>query len=301
MMETVNKYRGNAAAVSFLCDAVNLPVSTYMYRKRNGRPGRKPSEYSMKKDGAVVSNSEIIATIEKIADHPFADFGYIKMTHILKNQYGLIINPKKTYRLMKESGFLQQKQMNRVARKRAESWKISVSRPFEKLEIDIKYIHVHGENRNYYMLNLIDCYTWKLLSYRVSASIRHTDVVEMLQRVIALYGMPQDISLRSDNGSQFISKGVAEFIKNSGITHEFCHVATPQENGYVECFHSIVQRFLKKRERFESYFELKRVMKEWTAFYNDERPHKGCGYKTPSDMMREYYEKNRENIGKISA
>ncbi len=301
MRETVNKYSNHSVTKRALCDAVDLPVSTYMYRKRNGRPGRKPSDFSMTKDGAIVTNSEIIANIESILDHPFADYGYIKMTHILRNQHGLKINPKKIYRLMKESGFLQQKQMKRVERNRADGWKINVSRPFEKLEIDIKYIHVHGENRNYYMLNLIDCYTWKLLSYRVSASIRHTDVVEMLQRVIALYGMPKDICLRSDNGSQFISKGVAEFIKNSGITHEFCRVATPQENGYIECFHSIVQRFLKKREQFESYFELKKVMKEWTTFYNEERPHKGCGYKTPSDMMREYYEKNRENIGKIGA
>ncbi|MFO7735229.1 MAG: hypothetical protein R6W70_03320 [bacterium] len=77
-------------------------------------------------------------------------------------------------------------------------------------------------------------------------------VIALLQEVITLYGHPEEVTLRSDNGSQFISHKLKEYVGEAGILHEFCHVATPQQNGHVECFHSIVQRFINKWEPFET-------------------------------------------------
>jgi len=98
-----------------------------------------------------------------------------------------------------------------------------------------------------------------------------------------------------------LPKSIEEFLNEFSVTHEFTHVATPQENGHVECFHSIVQRFLDKRGEFNSFFELESVMKKWTEFYNEERPHKGCKYKTPDYVMSQYYKKTGKNVGKKSA
>jgi putative transposase len=47
--------------------------------------------------------------------------------------------------------------------------------------------------------------------------------------------------LRTDNGSQFIAHGLRNFCKNNGITQEFTHVATPEENSYVESLFSQVE------------------------------------------------------------
>ena len=286
-----------------MCSQLDFPLSTYNYRKKEGKAGRKPSLFSISREGKKILNEEVVSKIESIMDHQFADYGYIKISHILRNRYGVIINRKKVYRLMKEAGYLQKLKREKANyRPRVANWQVNVSRPFEKIEIDIKYIYVKGEQRHYYMLNLIDCYSWKLLSYRLSGSIRKEDVIDMLRKVMILYGNPKDIMLRSDNGSQFISKDMAAFIDRTiNMKHEFCHVRTPQENGYVECFHSILQRFIVKREGFESFSELEKVLKTWTEFYNEERPHKGCGYRTPSDVMSGYYEKTGKNIGKVTA
>jgi hypothetical protein len=38
---------------------------------------------------------------------------------------------------------------------------------------------------------------------------------------------------------------------------EFTHVATPEENSYIEAFHSILQRELIDRFEFSSFYEAK--------------------------------------------
>lgn len=298
----MKEYAGRGVSVTELLKSAGLAKATYFYRKRNGRPGRKSSVWTQKKNGSTVLNGEVVEKIVKTLDHPFVDYGYLKMTHVLRDNFEMIINPKKVYRMMKEEGLLQKKlRKESVEKQRADGRKFEVKRPFEKIEIDIKYIYVAGEGRHYYMLNLIDCYSWKLLSYRISASIKKEDVIRLLIKTFALYGFPEKITIRSDNGSQFISKKLAEFLDEFSVTHEFTHVATPQENGHVECFHSIVQRFLDKRGEFNSFFELESVMKQWTEFYNGERPHKGCKYKTPDYVMSQYYKKTGKNVGKKSA
>ncbi len=39
---------------------------------------------------------------------------------------------------------------------------------------------------------------------------------------------------RNDNGSQFIAGVVRQFLKDKGVIHEFTHVATAEENAYIE-------------------------------------------------------------------
>lgn len=298
----MNEYKVLGLKSSRCCELCDIPRSSYYYSASHGNPGRLPSTHTQLKNGKLIENSKVCQEIISILDHPFVDYGYLKVTHKLRQSCEMIINPKKVYRLMKESKLLSKKVGEKQNhKKRVSGWKVNVSRPFELIEIDIKYIYVKGDHRHYYMLNLLDCYSWKLLSYRISASIKKEDVIALLKSVFALYGYPEKITLRSDNGSQFIAKDVAEYIKEAEITHEFTHVATPQENGYVECFHSILARFLRKRGDFENFFELETVLKNWTEFYNEERLHKGCGYKTPNMVMREYYDKNRKNVGKNAA
>lgn len=270
----------------------SISKSTYHYITKTGKSGRPPSTITLLKNGKTVNNREVISKIEKILDHPFVDYGYLKMTHKLRQDYDMIINPKKVFRLMKESNLLQKKEKKRAkVTHLVSNRKIHVSRPFELIEIDIKYIYVEGDHRHYYMLNLLDCYSWKLISYKLSASITKREVIKMLKNTVTLYGFPKNITLRSDNGSQFIAKDVEEYVNEAGITHEFTHIATPEENGFVESFHSILSRFLRKRGGFSSFFEMENVIRQWVEFYNVERLHKGCNYRTPNFIMNKYFEK----------
>ncbi len=45
------------------------------------------------------------------------------------------------------------------------------------------------------------------------------------------------LRIRSDNGCQFISSLVREYLEAIGIEQEYIHIAEPQENAYIESFH----------------------------------------------------------------
>jgi transposase InsO family protein len=43
----------------------------------------------------------------------------------------------------------------------------------------------------------------------------------------------ENITLRNDNGSQFIAGVVRQFLKEKGVNQEFTHVATLEKNAYI--------------------------------------------------------------------
>lgn len=51
----------------------------------------------------------------------------------------------------------------------------------------------------------------------------------------------EGMRIRNDNGSQFIAIAVRQFLKEKGISQEFSHVATPEDNAYIEALHSNLQ------------------------------------------------------------
>ena len=72
-------------------------------------------------------------------------------------------------------------------------------------------------------------------------NIKKGDVIVTLSMMLMEYRIV-NITIRNDNGSQFIAGVVRQFLKDKGVNQEFTHVVTPEENAYVEALHSNVQR-----------------------------------------------------------
>ena len=100
-------------------------------------------------------------------------------------------------------------------------------------------------------------------------------------RIINLqYGI-KGVTIRNDNGSQFIANDVKHFLYSSEAKQEFTHIATPEENAYIEAFHSIVQREVIDRFEFESFYEAKSTLMRHREWYNNHRKHGQIGRITP--------------------
>ncbi|QIP13790.1 transposase family protein [Spirosoma aureum] len=84
-----------------------------------------------------------------------------------------------------------------------------------------------------YLLSVIDVYSRKILDWVFQGSIRQMDLINLLRRVNQGYEL-KGVILRNDNGSQFIAHSVRKFLKNSEVKQEFTHVATPEENSYID-------------------------------------------------------------------
>jgi transposase InsO family protein len=195
---------------------------------------------------------------------------------------GFLINKKKTYRLMDENNLL----MGKVIRSRGKrKWvtyrRITAVKAMEYLCLDIKYVWVQGEARWYYLLSIMDVYSRKILIYLFQQSVRKTDVIRLF-RILDLRFNLKGVIIRNDNGSQFIANKVRETLTQMEAQQEFTHVATPEENAYIEAFHSILDRELIQRVELTSYYNAKNHIAQYMEWYNDRRRHKEIGRITPN-------------------
>jgi transposase InsO family protein len=71
------------------------------------------------------------------------------------------------------------------------------------------------------------------------------------------------MNLRNDNGSQFIATVVREYLQEKGVSQEFTHVATPEENAYIEALHSIIQRGVIERFEFDSLYHARMIFNRY--------------------------------------
>lgn len=203
---------------------------------------------------------------------------------------GWIINDKKVYRLMGEHHLLFNTRIRaRPGRRDFVRFRgIKADRPLQYLCMDIKYVHIHGQGRNALLLTVMDVFTRRALIHTLRFNIRKGDVLVMLSLLLLEY-RPEGMVLRNDNGSQFIAAVVRQFLREKGTYQEFTHVATPEENAYIEALHSNLQREVIERFEFDSIYHAQMVFNRYFTWYNDKRRHGSLGRVAPNVVWENYY------------
>lgn len=79
------------------------------------------------------------------------------------------------------------------------------------------------------------------------------------------------MTLRNDNGSQFIAAAVRQYLKDKGVYQEFSHVATPEDNAYIEALKSNIQREVIERFEFDSIYHAQMIIVWYDKWYNEKR------------------------------
>jgi transposase InsO family protein len=130
------------------------------------------------------------------------------------------------------------------------------------------------------MLTLIDEYTRECLAIKVARSIKSEDVLECLAELFVNRGTPDHI--RSDNGPEFTSKAVREWLGRVDVKTLFIEPGSPWENGYVESFNGKLRDELLNGEIFFTLTEARVLIESWRNEYNTERPHSSLGYRPPA-------------------
>ena len=264
-----------------------VPRSSFYYKRGDGLRGRKPSEMTVTQEGELVENTIVLKDVETILQQEFCCYGYKNVWDELKDK-GYIINHKKVYRLMKVHNLLFNRRIGSIGvpRQFVRFRKMKAEKPLQHLCMDIKYIHIHGAQRNALLLTVIDVFSRKVLTHMLRFNIKKGDVIILLSLLLMEYKI-EGITLRNDNGSQFIAGVVRQFLKEKGVNQEFTHVATPEENAYIEALHSNVQREVVERFEFESIYHAQMIFNRYYDWYNNHRKHGALGRKSPEQYLRE--------------
>ena len=285
--EIVKTFKNNGLPISQGIKLAEISRSSYYYSPKQGKPGAKPSESSYIIDGGEILNKDLVSLIKKLLGLDFVDYGYIKVTEWL-NQQGICINKKKVYCLMKENNLLLAPIKKSSKRDFVKYTKVFPTRPLEVLEMDIKYIYVHGSGSTAYLITILDTFNREALVWKCKSSIRQTDVKQLIDELIINHLQPADllkekllVTIRNDNGSQFIANMVKRHLSRNCILQEFTRPATPQQNGHIESFHSIVKRVVTDKFEFEDLHHLRTILTAFYRFYNQYRIHASICYLSP--------------------
>ena len=118
------------------------------------------------------------------------------------------------------------------------------------------------------------------LAIRVSRRLRSIDVIDGLSDLFILRGVPEHI--RSDNGPEFVAKGVQEWIAAVGAKTAYITPGSPWENGFIESFNARLRDELLNGEIFYTLREAQIIIESWRRHYNAVRPHASIGYRAPA-------------------
>jgi putative transposase len=262
-----------------------LPKSSFYYRPKTGKQGRKPYAKFLDKNGIEISGETVINAIVKLFENKFVDYGYYKVYIYLRDELGFKVSKHSVYNLMKNSGLLQSKYAS-SSKKGKRNWVSELIPqtviPFDYWEFDIKFVWIAGKKKNMQVLTVIDVNSRWNLGQLVAYSIKKEDVIKLFKTIFAKYPLPKSITVRSDNGSQFIADDVQSYFKDqTGITQEFTKPATPQQDAHIESYHSIMESAVCQRFEFKDLKDARKTLDEFREFYNFERIHGGIGFTSP--------------------
>ena len=136
-----------------------------------------------------------------------------------------------------------------------------------------------------YLVAVIDWYSRKVLSWRLSNTMDSDFCVEALEEALALHGRPEIFN--TDQGRQFTSEDFTGILKKHGIQISMDGKRRWVDNVMVER----LWRSLKYEEvylkAYESVEEARRSIGIYLNFFNQGRKHQSLGERTPDEV---YYE-----------
>jgi len=155
---------------------------------------------------------------------------------------------------------------------------LKVTRPGQVYASDITYIPM--EKGFVYLVAVIDWFSRKVLSHRVSNSLDTQFCVEALEEAIAVHGAPEIFN--TDQGSQFTSDDFTDVLKKHDIQISMDGKGRWMDNVFVER----LWRSLKYEEvylkAYESVTEARKSIGEYLRYFNEERRHSSLGRRTPN-------------------
>jgi putative transposase len=131
-------------------------------------------------------------------------------------------------------------------------------------------------------LTVIDEFTCESLAIDVASGIRSRRVIEVLSKLVSVRGAPR--YLRSDNGPEFVSNRILEWIEESKIGSALIDPGKPWQNGANESFNGRFRDECLNVEWFRSLREARVVIETWRRHYNEVRPHSRLRYQTPIEF-----------------
>jgi putative transposase len=258
--------RTHQLSVVHQCQILELPRSTAYYRPKPESP----------------ENLALMRRIDEL--HLQFPFAGARMLRDLLRQEGLIAGRKRIGRLMAKMGIEALYRKANTSKKAAGSSiypyllrNLTIDRPNQVWAADITYIPMR---RGFvYLVAVLDWYSRKVLSWRVSNTLTTDFCLDAVREAIARYGQPTIFN--TDQGSQFTSTEFVGLLKDHGIRISMDGKGCWRDNIFVERLWKSVKYEEVYLHAYDGVPQAKAGLATYFAFYNGRRPHRSFGGMTP--------------------
>ena len=156
---------------------------------------------------------------------------------------------------------------------------LTIDRPNQVWCVDITYIPMR---RGFlYLVAIMDWFSRKVLSWRLSNSMEADFCVEALKEAIVKYGKPA--IMNSDQGSQFTGFEWINALKDADVKISMDGKGRWIDNRMIERLWRSLKYECIYLNAFETGSETRAGIGKWIPYYNAERPHSTHGILTPDE------------------
>lgn len=209
-------------------------------------------------------------------------YGYLMLHGLLRGE-GMVKNRKHTYRLYTEEGL----QVRTKKRKK-------LTRPRQPMEVptavnqrwSMDFVSDQLSNgRRFRVLNVVDDYSREMVGQLVSVSISGRQVARFLSLLIEQRGKPNKVIC--DNGTEFTSKAMFFWCKETGVSLGFIQPGKPTQNAFVESLNGKFRNECLNQHWFRTMDEARYEIDLWREHYNTIRPHSSLNYMSPVEYAKQ--------------
>lgn len=152
------------------------------------------------------------------------------MLHGLLKGEGWVQNRKRTYRLCIEEGLLVRTKKRKKLTRPRQPIEVPIV-PNQRWSMDFVSDQL-SSNRRFRILNVVDDYSREMVGQLVSVSISGRQVSRFQDLLMEERGKPNKVTC--DNGTEFTSKAMFFWSKETGVTLGFIQPGKSTKNAFVE-------------------------------------------------------------------
>jgi len=157
---------------------------------------------------------------------------------------------------------------------------LTIDRPNQVWAMDLTYIPMA---RGFvYLVAVMDWYTRKVLSWRVSITMDVHFCIEALEEAMVRFGPPE--IMNTDQGSQFTSLAFTSLLKEHDIRISMDGKGAWRDNVFIERLWRSVKYEEVYLHAYDTVSDSRAGIGRYFDLYNRRRPHSSLGRRTPDDV-----------------
>lgn len=241
---------------------------------RSRRPRTSPTKIS------DLYEDEIVAIRKQLADAGF-DAGAQTIHFHLAQRHASVPSVSSIWRVLRSRGFVTPQPHKRP---RSSYVRFEAELPNQCWQSDITHVSL-VDGSEVEIINFLDDHSRLCVASVAREIFTSVEVVSVFYDAAARHGFPE--SVLSDNGAVYTASyrggtGAMEAeLAALGVVFKHSKPYHPQTCGKVERFHQTLKKFLEAQNKARDLAELQGQLDRFVTYYNEVRPHRSLGRRTP--------------------